>query len=62
LSIQGDIKILANQRYTLDVKLKPRANASSELKNILTLVAPRKVKSEHIIHRAGHLRDLGVRL
>ncbi|MCK5336660.1 MAG: type II secretion system protein N [Gammaproteobacteria bacterium] len=62
LSIQGDIKILANQRYTLDIKLKPRANASTELKNILTLVAPRKVKSEHIIHRAGHLRDLGIRL
>lgn len=59
LSIQGDIKILADQSYSLNIKLKPRANASTELQNILSLIAPRKVKAAHIIQRNGHLRDLG---
>jgi general secretion pathway protein N len=62
LSIAGDIKVLANQKYTLNIKLTPRANASNELKNILSLIAPRKVKSSHIIQRSGYLRSLGINL
>lgn len=62
LSIQGDIKVLANQSYTLNIKLTPRANASSELKSMLSLIAPKKVKSDHIINRRGQLKDLGIRL
>lgn len=62
LSIIGDIKVLTNKKYTIDIKLTPRANASNELKSILSLIAPRKVKSSHIIHRTGYLRDLGIRL
>lgn len=59
LNIQGDINILANQRYSLNIKLTPRANASAELLSILSLIAPRKIKADHIIQRNGHLRDLG---
>lgn len=62
LSIVGDVKVLTNNKYTIDIKLTPRANASSELKSILSLIAPRKVKSSHIIQRTGSLHDLGIRL
>lgn len=62
LSIAGDMKVLANQTYTLNIKLTPRPNASNELKNLLPLIAPRKIKSSHIIRRSGHLHDLGIKL
>lgn len=62
LGIIGDIKVLTNKQYTIDIKLTPRANASNELKSILSLIAPRKVKSSHIIQRTGSLHDLGIRL
>lgn len=61
LSINGSLKIQSNQSYTLNLRLQPRTNASSELRNLLPLIAPKKVKSEHIILRKGHLRDLGIK-
>ena len=62
LSIKGNIKLLANSRYTLDLRLKPRANASSELTELLRLMAPKKNQSEHIIQRSGRLNKSGLLL
>lgn len=60
VSISGDLKITNNKRYTLNIRLKPRSNASKDLINILGMVAPKKVKSEHVIQRSGHLSQLGI--
>jgi len=62
LIIKGDIKVTPKSIYTLRLTLKPRANASSELISILKLVAPRKVKDEHVLNKSGHLRQLGIKL
>jgi len=62
LSIQGKLKLMANSRYTLDVRLKPRANAPSELTDLLRLIAPKKIKSEHVIQRSGRLKASGLLL
>ena len=62
LSIQGKLKLLANSRYTLDVRLKPRANAPAELTDLLRLVAPKKIQSEHVIQRNGRLKIPGLLL
>lgn len=59
VSISGDIKVNANKSYNLNIKLKPRSNASKDLLNILSLVAPRKINAEHIIQRSGRLSELG---
>lgn len=62
LSIIGDIKITTNKQYTFNAKLTPRSNAPKELLSILSLIAPRKDKSAHIIQRNGRLSDLGITL
>jgi len=62
LSIKGQFKLMANSRYTVDVRLKPRANASAELTDLLRLLAPRKIQSEHIIQRNGRLKIPGLLL
>lgn len=62
LSINGDIKVSAQQIYTLHLRLKPRANASDELLSIVRLIAPRKKNNEHVLTRSGHLRQLGIKL
>ncbi|MDH5517087.1 MAG: type II secretion system protein N [Gammaproteobacteria bacterium] len=60
VSISGQIKVSSNKRYHLDLRLKPRSNASKDLLNILSMVAPKKIKSEHVLNRSGQLSEFGI--
>lgn len=61
LTVKGKLTVSDKQIYSLNLTLKPRANAPEELLSLLRLMAPAK-KGEHIISRSGHLRQLGIKL
>lgn len=58
LSIDGDINIDSQKKYTLQIDLKPESNASSNISQSLEMFAKRQSNGAFRIKQNGHLNQL----
>ena len=59
LSLNGDFTTTENGDYSLKLKMKPNATASSNLVSSLDMVSKKQANGEYLLNNKGNLKQLG---
>jgi len=60
LSINGTANVDDKKMYALDLRIKPAANASSNITQSLTMFSRRQKDGSYLVKRKGNLREFGL--
>lgn len=59
LSISGDVSLMPDKRYTVDLSFNPQNNASNNVKQSLGMFARRQSNGSYLLKKSGNLNQLG---